>query len=66
MAGSSFLAIDLSAESGRAMLARIAAHSEVGSLTGIGLDTWGVDFGLLVCSSRAKRSTTRQVSSSCN
>jgi rhamnulokinase len=87
MAGSSFLAIDLGAESGRAMLARIddqltleeihrfsngpvrvgdhihwdvlrlwteiqnglriAAHSEGGSLAGIGLDTWGVDFGLL-------------------
>jgi rhamnulokinase len=87
MAGLSFLAIDLGAESGRAMLARIddqltleeihrfpngpvrvgnhihwdvlrlwteiqnglriAAHSEGGCLAGIGLDTWGVDFGLL-------------------
>ena len=87
MTGTSFLAIDLGAESGRAMLGRIgdrltldevhrfsngpvrvgnhiqwdvlrlwteiqnglriaATHSS-GSLAGIGLDTWGVDFGLL-------------------
>jgi rhamnulokinase len=83
----SFLAIDLGAESGRAMLGRIderlildevhrfsngpvrvgdhihwdvlrlwteiqnglriAAGNEAGSLAGIGVDTWGVDFGLL-------------------
>jgi rhamnulokinase len=87
MAGSAFLAIDLGAESGRAMLGRIddrltldeihrfsngpvrvanhihwdvlrlwaeiqnglriAAGNSGGSLAGIGLDTWGVDFGLL-------------------
>ncbi len=87
MAGSAFLAIDLGAESGRAMLGRIdkhltldeihrfpngpvrvidhihwdvlrlwaeiqnslhiAAGSTGGALAGIGLDTWGVDFGLL-------------------
>jgi rhamnulokinase len=85
MAGPSFLAIDLGAESGRAMLGRvderltleevhrfsnapvrIGSHihwdvlrlwSEIqnslriafstGRLAGIGLDTWGVDFGLL-------------------
>ena len=87
MAGPSFLAIDLGAESGRAILGRIderltldevhrfsngpvrvgnhiqwdvlrlwteiqnglriAAEHESGSLAGIGLDTWGVDFGLL-------------------
>ncbi|HET9914317.1 MAG TPA: rhamnulokinase family protein [Anaerolineales bacterium] len=87
MMDSSFLAIDLGAESGRAILGhidqrltleeihrfsngpvrvadhihwdvlrlwaeiqnglRIAARSAGGSLTGIGLDTWGVDFGLL-------------------
>jgi rhamnulokinase len=87
MAGPSFLAIDIGAESGRAMLGRlderltldevhrfsngpvrvanhihwdvlrlwaeiqnglrIAAESGKGSLSGIGVDTWGVDFGLL-------------------
>jgi rhamnulokinase len=87
MKGSSFLAIDLGAESGRAILGRvderltmdeihrfsngpihvadhmhwdilrlwaeiqnslrIASGSMGGSLAGIGLDTWGVDFGLL-------------------
>jgi len=87
MIGTSFLAVDLGAESGRAILGcidkrltldeihrfangpvrvgshlhwdilrlwseiqnslRIAAESERGSLAGIGLDTWGVDFGLL-------------------
>ena len=87
MAGSSFLAIDLGAESGRAILGhiddrlaldevhrfangpvrvanhihwdvlrlwteiqnglRIAAGQSGGSLAGIGVDTWGVDFGLL-------------------
>ena len=92
MAGPSFLAIDLGAESGRAMLGRIderltldeihrfsngpvrvgdhihwdilrlwteiqnglriAAGSNGGSLAGIGLDTWGVDFGLLDASDR--------------
>ena len=92
MAGSSFLAIDLGAESGRAMLGRIddrltlnemhrfsngpvhvgnhihwdvlrlwteiqnglriAAGNSDGSLAGIGVDTWGVDFGLLDSSDR--------------
>jgi rhamnulokinase len=92
MAGSSFLAIDLGAESGRAMLGRldrrltldevhrfsndpvrvgdhihwdvlrlwaeiqnglrIASGYDGGSLAGIGLDTWGVDFGLLDASDR--------------
>jgi rhamnulokinase len=87
MTGPSFLAIDLGAESGRAILGqmndrltldeihrfsngpvrigdhihwdvlrlwteiqnglRIAARHDSGSLAGIGLDTWGVDFGLL-------------------
>ena len=87
MPGSSFLAIDLGAESGRAILGRIgeqltleeihrfsngpvrvgdhiywdvlrlwteiknglriAAESERGSLAGLGLDTWGVDYSLL-------------------
>jgi rhamnulokinase len=85
MAGPSFLAIDLGAESGRAMLGRVDEHlileevhrfsngpvrvgshihwdvlrlwskiqnslqiaSSTGRLAGIGLDTWGVDFGLL-------------------
>lgn len=86
MAGSSFLAIDLGAESGRAMLGRMEdrlaldeihrfpngpvrladhiywdilrlwaeiqnglriAAQEDGRLAGIGIDTWGVDFGLL-------------------
>ena len=87
MANPSFLAIDLGAESGRAMLGRIgerltldevhrfwngpvrvgshiywdilrlwteiqnglriAAGNDSSSLAGIGLDTWGVDFGLL-------------------
>jgi rhamnulokinase len=87
MTGSSFLAIDLGAESGRAMLGRIddrltldevhrfsngpvrvanhihwdvlrlwaeiqnglriAAGDSGSSLAGIGVDTWGVDFGLL-------------------
>ena len=87
MADPSFLAIDLGAESGRAMLGRIgerltldevhrfwngpvrvgshiywdilrlwteiqnglriAAGNSNGSLAGIGMDTWGVDFGLL-------------------
>jgi rhamnulokinase len=87
MTGPSFLAIDIGAESGRAMLGRIderltldevhrfsngavrvanhihwdvlrlwaeiqnglriAAEVGRGSLAGIGLDTWGVDFGLL-------------------
>ena len=92
MAGSSFLAIDLGAESGRAMLGRIdhrltldeihrfsngpvhvanhihwdvlrlwaeiqnglqiASGNSAGSLAGIGVDTWGVDFGLLDASDR--------------
>lgn len=92
MAGSSFLAFDLGAESGRAMLGRIddrltleeihrfsngpvrvgdhihwdvlrlwaeiqnglriAARNDGGTLAGIGLDTWGVDFGLLDGSDR--------------
>jgi len=91
MARTSFLAIDLGAESGRAMLGRIDERltldeihrfsngpvrvgdhihwdalrlwSEIqnglriaagydGSLAGIGLDTWGVDFGLLDASDR--------------
>jgi rhamnulokinase len=87
MTGPSFLAIDIGAESGRAMLGhiddhltldevhrfsngpvrvanhihwdvlrlwaeiqnglRIAAEAGRGSLAGIGLDTWGVDFSLL-------------------
>jgi rhamnulokinase len=87
MAGPSFLAIDLGAESGRAILGqmdeqltldevhrfpngpvrvgqhihwdvlrlwteiqnglRIAAESVADSLAGVGLDTWGVDYGLL-------------------
>jgi len=87
MEGSSFLAVDLGAESGRAILGRIderltldeihrfpngpvrvadhihwdvlrlwaeiqnslriASGSTAGSLAGVGLDTWGVDFGLL-------------------
>jgi rhamnulokinase len=92
MTGSSFLAIDLGAESGRAILGRIderlsldeihrfpngpvrvadhihwdvlrlwaeiqnglriASGSTGGSLAGMGLDTWGVDFGLLDSSDR--------------
>ncbi|MEW6403801.1 MAG: rhamnulokinase family protein [Chloroflexota bacterium] len=92
MTGSSLLAIDLGAESGRAILGRIderltldeihrfpngpvragdhihwdvlrlwaeiqyslriASETTAGSLAGIGLDTWGVDFGLLDCADR--------------
>jgi len=92
MSSHSFLAVDLGAESGRAILGslserltlsevhrfpngpvrvadhihwdalrlwteiqnslRIAAGSAVDSLDGIGLDTWGVDFGLLDASDR--------------
>ena len=92
MAGSSFLAIDLGAESGRAMLGRIddrltldeiyrfsngpvrvanhihwdvlrlwaeiqnglriASEKSNGFLAGIGVDTWGVDFGLLDAADR--------------
>ena len=92
MTGSSFLAIDLGAESGRAILGRIddrltldeihrfsngpvrvvdhihwdvlrlwaeiqnglriASNTAGDSLAGMGLDTWGVDFGLLDSSDR--------------